>query len=108
MLVHLIGFNEANAPLLGATIDAACGERRTSPYRSPFYLWLRQVVTVLLRQATLREEIPQLDIEYAADLVLTPLAIDFYLYQRQELGFTEERIASGLQQFLFHGLSANR
>ncbi|MDQ6660717.1 MAG: TetR/AcrR family transcriptional regulator [Chloroflexota bacterium] len=108
VLVQLIGFNEANAPLLGAAVDGACGNRRTSPYQSSFYLWLRQIVMALLQHAIVREEIPHRDIEYTADLVLAPLAIDFYLYQRQELGFTQERIASGLQQFLFHGLNATR
>ncbi|MDQ2902420.1 MAG: TetR/AcrR family transcriptional regulator [Ktedonobacteraceae bacterium] len=106
VLVHLLAFNEHNAPLLAAITDSACGQRRTQPYHSPFYLWLRQVVMLLLQQAVTRAEIPSLDIEYAADVVLTPLAIDLYLYQRYELGFTQERIAEGLQRFLLHGLYA--
>ncbi len=104
VLVHLLAFNEHNAPLLAAITDSACGQRRTQPYHSPFYLWLRQVVMVLLQQAVTRAEVAPLDIEYAADVVLTPLAIDLYLYQRYELGFTQERIAEGLQHFLLHGL----
>ncbi|MDQ2715446.1 MAG: TetR/AcrR family transcriptional regulator [Chloroflexota bacterium] len=106
VLVHLLAFNEHNAPLLGAITDSACGQRRTQPYHSPFYLWLRQVVMLLLQQAVSHAEVPALDIEYAADVVLTPLAIDLYLYQRYELGFTQERIAEGLQRFLLHGLHA--
>ncbi|MBA2680907.1 MAG: TetR/AcrR family transcriptional regulator [Ktedonobacteraceae bacterium] len=106
VLVHLLAFNEHNAPLLAAITDSACGQRRTQPYHSPFYLWLRQVVILLLQQAVSRAEIPSLDIEYAADVVLMPLAIDLYLYQRHELGFTQERIAEGLQRFLLHGLHA--
>jgi hypothetical protein len=50
-------------------------------------------------------EIATIDIEYVADLVLLPLAIDFYLYQRQRPGFTPERITAGLEHFLLHSLA---
>jgi AcrR family transcriptional regulator len=105
VLVQMLQFNESNAPLLSAITDAACGERRSSQYASPFYRWLRQVVVLLLQRAVEREEITVFDIEYAADIALLPSAIDFYLYQRQLPGFTSERIAAGLRQFLFSGLN---
>ena len=104
VLFRLIEFNEANAPLLSAITDAACGERRNN--QGPLYFWLREVVMVLLQRATERGEIDSPDIEYAADIVLLPLAIDFYLYQRQIPGFTQQRIAAGLRHFLQHGLNA--
>lgn len=108
ILCQLVQFNEANASMLSAIIDATGGERRHTQYQSPFYLWLQQVVILLLHRANERQEIGILDIEYVADLVLLPLSIDFYLYQRQRPGFTPERIAAGLQQFLAHGLSTSR
>ena len=102
---QLIRFNEDNAPLLSAITDAACGNRRTDSFRSPFYLWLRQLVLTLLQQAVERKEIAVQDLEYTVDVLLAPLAIDFYLYQRHTLGFTQERIAAGLQQVMLQGLS---
>lgn len=104
VLSRLIEFNEANAPLLSAITDAACGERRNS--QGPLYFWLREIVIALLQRAAERGEIDTPDIEYAADIVLLPLAIDFYLYQRQQAGFTRDRIAAGLRHFLQYGLNA--
>lgn len=105
VLEQLIQFNEDHAPILSAITDAACGERRNNN-RGPLYFWLREVVIALLRRASERQEIQTTDIEYAADIVLLPLAIDFYLYQRQLPGFSQERIAAGLKEFLAHGLHA--
>ncbi len=107
VLMQLIAFNEDNASLLGGIDDAACGERRSHAYQSPFYLWLYQVVQVLLRRAVARQEIPEQDSDYAADLILAPLAIDFYLFQRRVRGLTQQQIRAGLQQFLHHGLGAH-
>ena len=105
VFTQLIRFNEDNAPLLGAMTDAACGNRRTDSFRSPFYLWLRQVVYMLLQQAVERKEIAVPDLEYTVDVLLAPLAIDFYLYQRHVLGFTQERIVAGIQRIVMQGLA---
>lgn len=103
-LVRLATFNEANAPLLGGMTDAACGERRGETYRRGLYGWLHHTVTYLLQQAVERQEIPPLDVEAVADGVLAPLAIDLYLFQRRDRGFTPERITAALRRLLFDGL----
>lgn len=104
LLERLVAFNEANAPLLGAIGDAACGSRRADAFRSPLYLWLRATSVALLRRARVQGEIGQLDIEATVDALLAPLAIDVYLHQRQELGLAPQRIVAALRQLLFDGL----
>lgn len=106
LLARLVDFNEENTTLLGAVGDAASGERRTSAYHSPLYLWLREMVVTLLRRAAARGEIAPLDVEATADVVLAPLAIDLYLHQRHELHYPPERITAALRRLIFDGLHA--
>ncbi|CAA9581135.1 MAG: hypothetical protein AVDCRST_MAG88-3346 [uncultured Thermomicrobiales bacterium] len=103
-LVRHVAFNEENAPLLGAMADAAFGPRRGSIHAGPMYGWLRDTVRALLRRAVADGEIPPADVEYLADAVLAPLAIDLYLYQRHERGFTPERIVAGVRRLVLDGL----
>lgn len=104
LISQLVYFNEENAPLLGAIRDAAGGERRSEMYSNPFYGWLRATVATLLQRGVDQGELPTLDVEYLSDAVLAPLNIDLYLFQRQELGMSPERIASSLQKLLLNGL----
>jgi AcrR family transcriptional regulator len=104
LLKAIIRFNEENAQLLAAMLDAATGQRRTSAYHNPFYRWLRQRVVTLLEEAIEQKELGLLDVEYSADAILAPCAIDLYLYQRYELHFTPQRIVSGLEYLIFQGL----
>ncbi len=104
LLVRLAGFNEANAPLLGAIRDAAGGERRSGMYRNPFYQWLRATVVALLSRAVTEGEAGTLDVECIADMVLAPLNIDLYLYQREGLDMEPERITRSLRRLLASGL----
>ena len=104
LLVRLVNFNEENGPLLGAMRDAAGGERRHTMYRGPFYGWLRETVTTLLRRAVDEGEVWPLDVEYVADALLAPLNIDLYLFQRHELGMEPGRITTALRGLLLYGL----
>lgn len=104
LLVRLVEFNEANAPLLGAIGDAACGNRRAAAYQSPLYTWLRETVSTLLRCALAQGETGELDVDATVDAVLAPLAIDLYLYQRHTLGHPPERITAAVRRLLFAGL----
>ena len=104
VLARLVAFNEANGPLLGAIVDAACGDRRAGPYHSPFYRWLRETVSTLLEEAVASGEAAPLDIEATVDAVLGLVGIDLYLYQRHVMGHTPERITAALRRLLFDGL----
>lgn len=101
---ELLRFNEENAQLLAAMLDAATGERRTSAYNNPFYGWLHETIIRLLTEAIEQKEIAPLDIEYSANTLLAPFTIDLYLYQRYELNFTAQRISTGAKRLLFQGL----
>jgi AcrR family transcriptional regulator len=105
--LQLMSFTEENVSLLGAMLDASSGDRHTQYYHSPFYLWIREVMMVLLQRGINSREIPEQDLDYVVDIVLAPLSVDFYSYQRYELGFSQQRIASNLRRFLFFGLGAN-
>ncbi|GCE22479.1 TetR/AcrR family transcriptional regulator [Dictyobacter kobayashii] len=107
LLLQLITYTEENAPLLGAMLDASSGDRRTQSYHSPFYLWMRELFLVLLTRGVMRHELPEQDLDYVVDVMLAPLDIDFYHYQRHERGFSQQRIAANLRQFLAHGLNPN-
>ncbi len=100
VLLRLIAFNEENAPLLGAIADAACGDRRGAIYGGPLYQWLYRIVLATVEEALAAGELAPLDAAWLADALLAPLAIDLYLFQRHERGFTPERIAAAVRQFL--------
>ena len=104
VLMRLADFNEENAPLLGGIGDAACGERRHAAYHSPLYTWVRATAVTLLQRALAQGEVAPLDVEATVDVALAPLAIDLYLYQRDELGITPPRISAALRRLLFDGL----
>lgn len=106
----LIGFlfahTEENAELLGAVSDAAAGRRRGESYRSPPYQWQRLMIVGLLRRANATRECTPFDIDYLADAILAPLDIDLYLFQRQTLGMSPERIVEGARRLILDGLRA--
>lgn len=103
LVERLTEFNERNGEMLLAVREAHCG-RHGEGRDNPFYRWLRGTVEDLLRSAVGRGEIPALDAEVTADLVLAPLDIDLYLYQRRELGMEKERISNSLKRTIFYGL----
>ena len=104
-LDRLAQFTEEDAPLLAAVRGPVGGEHRSGVYRSPFYGWLRAAVAALLARAVERGEAPDdLDVEVAADAILAPLAVDLYLFQRNELGISRERIVGALRALLLDGV----
>lgn len=93
-----VAFNEENAPLLRAVAEAACGPRRAMHYHNPFYALMHGIIATLLERAVALGELSGLDTAFTADAILAALAIDLYLYQRTELGFTPERITQAVQR----------
>jgi hypothetical protein len=43
-------------------------------------------------------------VEATADAVLAPLAVDLYLFQRNEMGMSRERIVNALRALILEGL----
>jgi len=106
VLARLVAFEEANGELLSAIVEASCGGRRDLQYRNPVVQWLHRTISGLLELAVTRQELPALDITYTADALLSALAVDLYLFQRQERGFSPERILQGVRRIYVDGLNA--
>ena len=59
---------------------------------------MRQALRAWLREVELAGELcDTADIEYLADALLAPLAPDLWLHQRDVLGMSPERLATGLR-----------
>jgi AcrR family transcriptional regulator len=97
LLTRLVAYIEQKGPLLGAVADAFSGDRRCEFYRSPMYVWLHGSVATLLRQAETAGEIVPLDVDYTADALLAPFNVELYLFQREERGYTQERIIASVR-----------
>lgn len=106
VLSRHVAFNEENARLLSVVVEAACGNRRAGQYSNPFFMAIHETVETLLQRAVARGEMPPLDTAYMTDAILSTLAIDLYIYQRTERGFTPERIMQGIRQLYIEGIRA--
>jgi AcrR family transcriptional regulator len=108
VLERLVRFEEANWQLLSAIVEASCGGRRDLQYRNPLVQWLHRTIASLLEEAVARQDLPGLDVTYTADALLSALAVDLYLFQRQERGFSPERILQGVRRIYVDGLTTLR
>lgn len=108
VLARLVAFEEANGELLSAIVEASCGGRRDLQYRNPLIQWLHRTISTLLEQAVTHKELPALDITFTADAILSALAVDLYLFQRRERGFSPERILQGVRRIYVDGLNTPR
>jgi AcrR family transcriptional regulator len=106
VLTRLVNFEEANGQLLSAIVEASCGGRRDLQYRNPLVQWLHCMISTLLEQAVAQQELPALDVAFTADALLSALAVDLYLFQRQERGFSPQRILQGVRRIYIDGLTA--
>ena len=98
VLERLVAFTEENLDLLYGGNEPLCGADRMARFSHPAYDWRRWTVLGLLREAehtgNLRGD---LDLEYLAAAMLSPLDVDFYYYQRRIQGIPQERISAGLR-----------
>ena len=92
LLVLLAEFVDRHAELI------AVARRRRDGIASQGYQWMRQAVRAWLREVELAGGLcDTADIEYLADALLAPLAPDLWLHQRDVLGMSPERLATGLR-----------
>lgn len=84
--------------------DETSASRRFSFQYSPWYLWLYELLSGLLTEAVERGELSSLDVPYTADAILATLHPVFYRFQRQERGFSPERILQGLRRVYIEGV----
>ena len=84
--------------------EVPTGARRGKPFRGPFHTWLHKQISMLLSEAQAQGEIAKLDIAFTADAILAACAPPLYQYQRNELGYSGERITAGMRRLFVEGL----
>jgi AcrR family transcriptional regulator len=99
-LNRLIDWTEAHTPWLGVIADQSSGPRRGSGRCGPIYRWLHGVVEYLLNQATATGEAQIDDTVYIADVILSAVDVDLYVFQRHERHYSPDRIRAGLHQLV--------
>ncbi len=111
LLTRIITFLEEQGALLGPIALAGpmmqCEGGDFSRHlstQSSFFSWLYEVSTGLLTEAVERGELPPLDVAYTAEAILMNIYPLFYRFQRQERGFSPERILQGLCHIYIDGL----
>src|SRR6266852_884945 len=96
----------AGTKMRNAQCDEADGPGRSSSQQSPWYLWLHEMLAGLLTEAVERGELASLDVPYTADTILAVLNPPFYRFQRQERGYSPERILQGLLRIYIDGVES--
>jgi AcrR family transcriptional regulator len=111
VLARIIAFLEAQGSLLSPIARPECWMQwegvdfpRHFPAHPSFFTWLHEVCMGLLHEAIERDELPPFDVSYTADALLLNLHPSFYRLQRQEQGFSPERILQGLCRIYIDGL----
>ena len=99
-LDRLVDWTEEHTPWLGVIADQSEGLRRGSGRCGPIYRWLHGVVDYLLRQATAAGEANLDDTVYVADVILSAVDVDLYVFQRRERHYSPEQIRAGLHQLV--------
>jgi AcrR family transcriptional regulator len=99
---------ESHLPLFAAMDEVPAGARRGKPFRGPFHTWLHTQIGMLLSEAQALGEIAVLDVAFTADAILAACAPPLYQYQRNELGYSGERITVGMRRLFVEGLRLDR
>lgn len=111
VLVGMVTFFEEQWPLLEPVVadnrEWLCDDtvRQKTP---PPYLWLYELLKRLLTEAVAQGELVELDVAYTADAILATLHPMIYRFQRQERGFSQERILQGLRRIYIDGVKTPR
>jgi AcrR family transcriptional regulator len=112
VLACVVEFLEEQGALLGPVAATLARETmcdggpvsRRFPQQVPFHLWLHELFEGLLAEAVERGELAALDVPYTADAILATLHPLCYRFQRQERGYSCERILQGLRHIYIDGL----
>jgi hypothetical protein len=71
---------------------------------APWYRLPHEVLVGLLTEAVEAADLHPLDVEYTADAIMAVLNPMYYRLQRQELGYSPERILQGMRQIFIEGV----
>jgi len=95
ILSLFIRFREKKAQLLTGVEDSAATKPLRSRTRSPLYDELHQLFVGLFEEMAASEQTPPNSV-FRADMLLTALGSDFYLFQRNVRGYSPEMILEQL------------
>ncbi len=96
----LVYFTDTHSPLLCEVQREGLLPLDNTRLQLPHF-WQHMTVSALLRAAANTGEIsPDLDTDYLADALLSPLKVDFFQFQKTNRGFTLERISAGLRTLI--------
>ena len=113
VLAHMVLLLEEQGTMGGVVAgterrEGQCNESDRSRHggfqTTPWYGWLHELLAGLLTEAMDRSELAALDIPYTADAMLAALHPAVYRFQRQERGFSSERILQGLRHIYINGV----
>jgi AcrR family transcriptional regulator len=105
LIAERIRLTEAHLPLFAAMEAAsAAGPQHVKGARGPFGTWTHAQIVRLLGEAVAQEEAAPLDAAFVADAILAALAPAQFSYQRQECGYSIERIGAGVRRLFIDGL----
>lgn len=97
----LVYFTDMHSPLLCVAQSAGLLQQVEERMIQLPHFWQYMTVNGLLKTAVSAQELsPDLDIEYLADALLSPLRADIFRYQREVRGFSLERISAGLRMMI--------
>lgn len=96
----LVYFTDTHSPLLCEVQREGLLPLDNTRLQLPHF-WQHMTISALLRTAAAAGEIsPDLDTDYLADALLSPLKADFFQFQKNNRGFTLERISAGLRTLI--------
>ena len=98
LITERIQLTEPHLPLFTAIEAATGGAGLGLPLRTPFGAWTHAQIVTLLSEAVRQGEVGDLDVAFTADAILAAVAPAVYSYQRQECGYSVERILAGLRR----------
>jgi AcrR family transcriptional regulator len=105
LIVEKNRLTEGHLPLFAAMEEFA-GARGGKPGRGPFHCWLHERTVALLQEAVAWGEAAPLDAPFTADALLAAVAPPLYRAQREELGFSRERIDAAMRRLFVDGVRA--
>ena len=103
LVTRKIRFIDAHLPLFLATHESS-GPDRFECYKRDHHLWMVEQVSGLLREAQANGETNLEDVVFATDALIAAFAPPLLAYQRRELGFSLERVISGVTELFITNL----
>lgn len=103
LVARKVRFIDAHLPLFLASHESA-GPDRFECYKKDHHLWMVEQVRKLLSEAQTNGETRLEDISFATDALLAAFSPPLLAYQRRELGFSLERVISGVTELFVTNL----